>query len=237
MINSILKYISAFIFILFCFPALTSGQSFYKEKIPKNKIISVGIGPSFMYADNGGQYRAFNFKWNPATSIAYTKRLDSRFNIQATAGVQFIESGGNPSQRALESWEVQGKAFQFSGQAYYLDVMPTVQLFSFHNHMNRPWVNIYAGTGVGIIHVNRMEAFSRQPDATFRPNSTTSGYVPFRSGITFRLGDVSDLSLEGTILFTFSDDLDGNIGSNRFGDHLAQAQLVFRRYLAPRIKR
>lgn len=212
-------------------------QNFYKERIPKTEVLSIGVGPSFIYADNGGTYRNFNFPWNPAASISYTKRFHHHWGLKATGGVQWIESGNrNPSQRVQDHWNLYGSAFQFKGHAFHADVMPLFYLIPYVNHMNRSWVNLYGGLGLGIMHVERQEAFSLEPDAQFRRANITTGYVPFRAGISFRLGDLSDIALEGTMLFTFSDNLDGNENFNRFGDHLAQAQIVYKRFLAKRKK-
>ncbi|PRY85741.1 hypothetical protein [Mongoliibacter ruber] len=221
--------LAALFFFLVC---SVDAQNFYKEKIPKTEVLSIGIGPSFIYADNGGAYRSFNFPWNPAASISYTKRFHPHWGLKATAGIQWLESGGNPSQKVQDHWNLYGSAFQFSGEAYHADVMPIFYLFPYINHMNRSWVNLYSGLGIGVMHVERKEAFSLEPDAQFTRANVTTGYVPFRAGISFRLGDLSDIALEGTMLFTFSDNIDGNENFNRFGDHLAQAQIVYKRFLA-----
>ncbi len=206
-------------------------QSFYKERIPKTDILSFGIGPSFIYADNAGQYKRLNFKINPALSLGYTKKINNRFAIKSTAGVQFIESGGNPTPAAVQIWEENGSAMAFNGEVYFLDVMPVMYLLPFHSHMNRSFINFYGGLGIGLIHVNRTQLFSFDENSLESRASTTSAYVPIRAGISFRLGDLSDLALEGTMLLTFSDNLDGNQNYNRFNDHLAQAQIVYKRFL------
>jgi hypothetical protein len=220
--------------ILFGFSLVGYGQNFYKEIIPKTDIVSFGIGPSFIYADNGGQYRALNFEINPAASLSYTKKLNSRFAIKSTAGLQIIESGGNPSQTVQDRWRSTGGAFSFKGQAYYLDVMPTMYLLPFYSHMNRSLINLYGGLGIGLVHVNRSQSFSFDEADMDSRATTTTGYIPIRAGINFRLSELSDLALEGTILYVFSDNLDGNENFNRYNDHMAQAQIVFKRFLKPR---
>jgi hypothetical protein len=222
--------------ILFGFSLAGNGQNFYKERIPKTDIVSFAIGPSFIYADNGGQYRSLNFEINPAVSLSYTKKLNSRFALKSTAGLQFIESGGDPSPAAQERWRSAGSAFSFKGQAYYLDVMPMMYLLPFYSHMNRSMFNLYGGFGLGLIHVNRSESYSfDEADRDSRVTITT-GYIPVQAGINFRLNELSDLALEGTILYVFSDNLDGNQNFNRYDDHMAQAQIVYKRFLKPRNK-
>lgn len=211
-----------------------SAQSFYKERVPKTDIWSIGIGTSFIYADNGGQYRSFNFEWNPAVTLSYTKRFHPHWGLQTSVGAQIIESGGNPSRQVQEHWRQQGSSFRFEGTAFYADAMPILYVFPYVSHMNRPYVNLYGGLGLGIMHVNRSQYMSFDQDEPRISASTSTGYVPFRAGIVFRLDNVSDIALEGTMLFTFSDNLEGNTNFNRFGDHLAQAQITYKRYFAKR---
>ncbi len=213
-----------------------NSQNFYKERTPKTDIVSFGVGPSFIYADNGGQYRSLYFEINPAFSLGYTKKLNNRFGITSTAGMQVLESGGNPSTAIQNTWASNGSAFRFKGQAYFLDVMPMVYLIPFHSHMNRSLINLYGGLGFGLLHVNRIQAFSFDENELDVRATSTTGYVPIRAGISIRLGELSDLALEGTLLYTFTDNLDGNANFNRFDDHMAQAQIVFKRFLKPRTK-
>lgn len=224
-------------FLFIGISTLGYGQNFNKEKIPKTDILSIGIGPSFIYADNGGPYSSFEFDWLPAISLSYTKKFHNRFAFKTTAGMQWIQSGASPTQQALDRWITQEGAFRFKGRALFVDVMPTLNIFPFRSHMNRRYVNFYAGLGIGLLHVSRIEAFSLDEDAPETKATTTTGYVPFRAGISFRLGALSDLALEGTMLFSFSDNLDGNANSNRFGDHLVQAQLVYKKFLNPRSRK
>ncbi|ERM82045.1 hypothetical protein P872_08685 [Rhodonellum psychrophilum GCM71 = DSM 17998] len=235
-----IKKISRFLavgFLILGFSTLGYGQNFYKERIPKTDIFSIGIGPSFIYADNGGPYRTFKFEWDPAFSLSYTKKFSNRFAFKTTTGIQWIQSSVSPSIQVQERWIANNGAFRFKGHAFYADVMPIMYLFPFHSHMNRRFVNLYGGLGIGLLHVNRVQAFSMSDDALETRAKTTTGYVPFRAGISFRLGALSDLALEGTMLFSFSDNLDGNANFNRFGDHMAQAQLVYKKFLKPRSKK
>jgi hypothetical protein len=207
------------------------GQNFYKERIPKTNIFSIGVGPSFTYADNGGQYKRLDFKKKPSISLSYTKKLNQRFAIMATGGTQWIESGGNPTLRAQQIWESFESAFTFKGQTYFIDVMPVMYLFPFRSHIERKLINLYGGIGIGIVHVDRVLTYSSDENAPETRGSISSGYVPVRAGISYTLNNVSDLALEGTIMYTFTDDIDGNQNFNRLNDNFVQAQIVYKRFL------
>jgi len=49
---------------------LAEAQNFYKERISRNNILTIGAGPSFAYLDNGGQYRSFDFEIKPSVAVS-----------------------------------------------------------------------------------------------------------------------------------------------------------------------
>ncbi|MDR7131289.1 hypothetical protein J2X69_003650 [Algoriphagus sp. 4150] len=206
-------------------------QSFHKEKQVRDNIISVGVGPSFAYLDNGGQYKSLSFEIKPSVSASFIKRLTDRFELRATGGVQWISSGGNPNSDIKDTWTANNSSFTAVGRAYYFDVMPSMYAIPFGSHMNRSKFNVYGGLGLGLMHVTTDQTKSFSKDEVPKREKITTGYVPIRIGVSCTLGPLSDIALEGTMLATFTDNLDGNVGFNKFGDHLVQGQIVYRRYL------
>jgi len=209
-------------------------QNFYRERISRDNILTVGIGPSFAYLDNGGQYRDMNFAIKPAFSIALTKKLSPMMELRSTAGFQGISSGGDPGTQLQDSWFFDNASYTAKGTSIYFDMIPSFYLVPFSNHMDRSKVNLYGGVGLGVMHVATKQTKSFSPNEAPSNENVTTGYVPVRAGLSLRIGPYSDLAGEGTMLWTFSDNLDGNVGNNRYGDHLFQAQIVFRRYFVPK---
>lgn len=229
---------SLYVFFLIVFYLCTAqqsfGQSFHKYRIPKKDIFSVGLGPSFIYSDNAGDFTTFTFEWNPALTLSYTKRLGSRFGVQTSLGTQLLETKGSTNPGILARWEEKGSAVRFKGTALFADVVPVFYAIPFSNHIERPQVNIYGGLGFGFMHVFGTHYFSMNSDVpNFRENISTA-YIPVRAGISFQVGPLSDLAIEGTALFTFSDKLDGNAGYNSYNDFLAQIQLTYKRFFSLR---
>lgn len=232
-----LKYFPfPFILVFFLISGLAMGQSFYQEKIPRNNVFSIGIGPSFAYMDNGGQYRDFNFELKPSFSASYSRKINSRFDLRGTVGYQQISSGGNPPISVQENWERKGSSFTAIGSVYFMDVMPSMNLFQYDHHMNRRKVNLYGGFGLGVLHMATKQTKSFEENEFPSNHTSTIPYVPIRAGLSYRIGKYADIAGEGTILWTFTDAVDGNVGSNRFNDQFAQAQIVYRRYLIPKSK-
>ncbi len=211
-----------------------SAQNFYKERISRDNILTIGIGPSFAYLDNGGQYRDLNFEIKPSVSLALTKRLNQIFDLRVTGGIQWISSGGNPSTTMRDAWFADFASFTVKGPVYYFDLMPSVNLIRFGNHMNRSLFNLYGGAGLGILNALTQQTKSFSSEEVPTNHRVSTGYVPVRAGLSYQLGPYSDISGEGTIMWTFTDNLDGNVGFNRFGDHLFQAQIVYRRFFVPK---
>lgn len=209
----------------------SKGQSLYRGQYERKNSIAFGAGPSFMYADNGGIYNSGDFKWNPAISVAYLRKIGKRFAIQATTGIQLVESGGTERDYAIEDWEDSGGAFRFKGKAYFLDLMPVLYLIPYDTHMDRGRFNAYLGSGIGFVHVRRNEAYSFDYNAPEFEKTSNSFYIPAMVGFSYSVSPLSDLSLEIKGLFSFSDYLDGNVGYNQFYDHFVQTQIVYRRLL------
>ena len=230
--NTPVKHLATLLFILVS--GSIAAQNFYKERISRDNIVTIGLGPSFAYIDNGGQYRDYNFSVKPAFSISLTNKLSELLELRATTGVQWISSGGNPPFTLRDKWFFGNAAFTAKGPAYFFDLVPSFYLIPFSNHMHRSKVNLYGGAGLGVLHVRTQQTKSFSPEEMPTSHQITTGYVPVRAGLSLRIGPYSDLAGEGTMLWTFSDNLDGNVGSNRYGDHLFQAQIVFRRFFIPK---
>jgi len=227
-----------FTFTVVCFGLcnLCLAQSFYKERISKDNIFSIGVGPSFAYLDNGGQYRTGDFEIKPSISASLIKRMTPRFDLRATAGIQWIRSGANPGIFVTDKWSENFSSFTTKGQGIYFDMMPSINVVPFANHMNRSRWNLYGGAGIGLMHVNTKQTKSFSENEVPTRAQITTAYIPLRAGLSYRIGPYADIAGEGTMFFTFTDNLDGNIGFNRYGDHLAQAQIVYRRYFIPKAR-
>jgi hypothetical protein len=227
--------LTTFIFLILFFLTIDThsafAQNFYKEKTPRIHTAGAGIGPSFIIADNGGRYNNLSFAINPSGALFYSKRLSSHWNIRATSGVQIIESHGEYPLRIQDFWRQQGSAIRFTGTAYYLDLMPTIQLSPFFHHMTRSKINFSGGIGIGVLGTFSKLYFNMAEDSPATKQRLLTMILPIRSTLTYKLNPYSDLSLEGTVILTLSDEIDGNVGSNQFNDNLVQLQLMYIRYL------
>lgn len=209
-------------------------QNFYKEKISREKYIQLGVGPSFMYADNSGGVRNVDFNIKPAISASMGKKINSFFDLKATLGYQFYKSQNMEyfNDDIIALWGEKNYSVETRSNIIFMDIMPYAYLFKFTNHALRRNLNIYAGAGLGyLLAINQELRYKNEQ--TYPENKLRSAfYIPLRGGISYRLGLYDDISLEGSLFLTFSDKIEGTSEFNRLNDYLLQGQIVYKRYLS-----
>lgn len=217
------------------FPLTVSSQNFYKEKVSRNQYYQVGLGLGAMYADNSGRFRGIDVKTGPSVSVTYGRKIHSNIDLRGNLGYQRTQSQDQDyfSSLVIDTWRSTDQAVGSKNNLINLDLMPTLHIFGSENHTQRKSFNVYVGTGLGLL-LNLNEETRLEVNGPERTNkSRVVGYIPVRGGLSYRLNLYTDIALEGSLLLTFSDQLDGNEGFNRFNDHPVFGQIVFRHYLNP----
>ncbi|MFD2201874.1 hypothetical protein [Shivajiella indica] len=206
-------------------------QNFKNQEMDGRNMVFFGIGPSMFYGDNGGDYPSMKFPVRPNITAGYTRGLLPYLGLRMTTGWQRLVSWDGFSDAVKERWAERGQAASFSGSSLYLDVMPQFMLFTQDNLGNRPKFNMYGGLGIGALFVNRsQQLFNPEgPDPSSRV-STVTVHVPIRAGASYVIGELYNISLESTLIRTFSDNLDGNAGYNNRNDHMLQINVTLQRY-------
>ncbi|MCH7400490.1 hypothetical protein ACFOUP_10555 [Belliella kenyensis] len=205
------------------------GQNFFKYKEAANHSIILGGGPSIIYADNGGRFTQFRFKFYPSFTLGYSKAVSDHLDVRLNVGHQRIGVREADDQNRIDAWIENGSAIGFSGFANFVDVMPTFKLIGTKYPLIRPEFNLHLGAGVGILQSRTNLNFG--DNTPNRYQQSTSFYIPIRSGLSYQLNPNTDLIFEGSMFITFTDEIDGNVGFNRFNDHLFQFQIMVKRYL------
>ncbi|MEX2512424.1 MAG: hypothetical protein WD398_05930 [Cyclobacteriaceae bacterium] len=211
-----------------------SAQNFYKEHIPRDYYYQAGLGLGIMYADNAGRFRALDVKFNPSLSLTIGRKLNNLIDLRAYLGYQHTRSQDMNyfNSQVTDLWKETQQAIMNQGNGVYVDLMPTLHLFKNNNHTFRKTIDLYGGAGLGLLmHFNKETKIINE-NLALENKTKIEGYVPIRGGISYKLGLNADIALEGTLMLTFSDELDGNKGFNRFNDHLLNGQIVYRRYLS-----
>ncbi|MFC0263324.1 hypothetical protein [Fontibacter flavus] len=226
-LTSIKLITTLFFCIALCSGNLVTAQNFQKQATDKTHQVSLGVGPSFIYADNGGDYPSMTFPVRPNFSLAYTKSLVKWMGIRFSTGLQRVGSWDGFNPGTLENWASRNQTASYKGSAMYFDIMPQFLLFPQDHITSRPKFNAYGGIGFGALYINR----NQNPDSENSNRvSTVTSYLPIRAGVTYVIGDLFNIGLEATFFKTFADDLDGNIGHNNRNDHMGQFNVVLHRY-------
>lgn len=114
--------------------------------------------------------------------------------------------------------------------------MPYFNLLPDYHHMIRPEFNIYTGLGFGVMLSSTNQKFALEDQAPESRSEILTPYIPFRGGLNFKTADFWDISLEGTILMTFTDKIDGNTTTHTQNDIPFQVQIIVRKYLNQLVK-
>lgn len=216
--------------VIYSVPSLVQAQNFEKMSTDKNQLLYLGIGPAVFYGDNGGNYPSMEFPVKSNISLGYSKNLTNFLQLRLTSGYQRLVSWDGFRQGTRENWGSRRQAYAFQGGALYFDIVPQFLLFAQDHVSNRPRFNAYGGLGLGAMFVNRRQRIHNPNGSESARVSTVTSYIPLRAGVSYRIGYIYNIGLEGTFMHTFADDLDGNIGYNNRNDHMAQFNIVLMRY-------
>ncbi|KEO73477.1 DUF6089 family protein [Anditalea andensis] len=205
-------------------------QNFNYETMERPWSIEAGVGPGWMYADNAGSIRRIGFALTPAASLSLTKNINAPFSLRTTLGFQGMEGNLDASMDRKMQLGDEGNAYDFRGQLYYFDVAPVFRLFRFRETVHRRRLNLYASTGIGGMAIFSTNDMMVESTSIRRENNKFIPYIPLRAGISYRFRPLWDLSLEGSLLFTFDDDIDGHRGSNHLDDYPMGIQIKIRKF-------
>jgi hypothetical protein len=186
--------------------------------------LTIGIGPSFIYGDNSGEYRDFKFKVLPAVSLSFNKQINENITVRGSLGAQMINSGDyadydGANTKKLIRWGDQDQAFEYKGTSYFADAMPMFMTNPNEMGMLMSKFQFYAGLGLGIMFVDREQKTLKNgiiTDGVLVGDIVTSNetnvlpYIPMRIGLTTNSGGDWDIGLEFVLVTTLSSKMDGN---------------------------
>ncbi|WP_229802440.1 hypothetical protein [Echinicola pacifica] len=224
--------------LVFFLTSEINAQNFYKERIPRPYTVSLYGGPASMYTDNGGPYRDLNFPIFGSFALAGEKKITSRVNFRATLGYQHVSSNKEYNANQAFQWGEDNKAYAFQGDAFYIDFSPVFYFIPYPSHVMRPRVNGYAGIGLGYLVLPGQQAFATKdpngdPKLSVIDITNSTIYLPIRLGGSMAFGSNWDIGFEGSLFASFSDELDGNAGTNQTNDLFMQANFFVKHYISP----
>jgi len=213
----------------FSFPSL--GQD---DRVDR---LGIGLGPAKMYGDNTGVHSQFKFKVLPSVTVDYSKKLETHFDVKATAGWQMVNSGDFYSTEQIDVIAESNLPHAFSGNVFFADVMPIYHINPNESGYLPSLIKVYTGLGLGYFYSQRTDerlilGDPRRRTETY-PASDSGIYIPVRLGIYKDLKSDADIGLEATLMISPFSEMDGNDQQQkRFkSDMLMQLQFYYRIFI------
>ncbi|WP_339926211.1 hypothetical protein [uncultured Cyclobacterium sp.] len=224
--------------ILVCIFLLSLNPVFSQDN--RTDRLGIGIGPSFMYGDNTGVHSKLKFKVLPALSVDYQKKINPFFDVKGTLGWQMINSGDHYSQEQIDLIAESNLPHAFSGNVFYVDVMPIYHINPNLSGYIPSLIKVYTGLGLGYFYSKRTDEKLILNDprrlTESYPASDSGVYFPFRIGAFKDLKSDADIGLEATFIYSPFSELDGNdLQQKRVkADMLMQFQFYYRIHIGDR---
>lgn len=205
-------------------PHLALGQNFFKEY--KNKTLSaqLSLGAGTFFPAPRPFTDSLVGQVMPVLAFGIEKRIASHLSLKSQAGFQAFAnsdySKSTPTTTPLDQ-----------GISYSFELTPTFNLLPYDHHLNRPKVDFNLGAGIGYLATYRAEKFNFQGKEYTFYFLEHSPFIPIRSSLILRLDNRSDLAVEGVFFHTWLDKSSSSPSFNLQGNHFAQANLVYRRWI------
>ncbi|WP_143959172.1 hypothetical protein [Litoribacter populi] len=223
------KFLPLFLILFMGGFQVVMGQNFNFQSLDRPWAVEAGIGVGWTYADNSSAFRRASFSLHPAASVSLARNISPVISLRGTFGFQQMEGNFNADlDRKIRMGE-QGNAYHFGGEIFYFDFMPVFNFVGGPRHVNRSQVNIYGGVGVGVLGIMGDYDIMVNGESQNINNDMVIATFPARAGISYRFRPQLDFALEGTVLITLRDDIDGHTGYNRFDDYPMNVQFKVRK--------
>lgn len=207
----------------------TQAQNFTYETYDRPWRAEVGIGPGWTYADASSSIRGLGFAVMPAVSASLARSLTPSLFIKGTLGAQGMLGDAEFTREQRIAFGEEGNAYHYRGQLFYFDIAPVYRIFQPTHYVFRSKINFYGSIGIGVLATNATYDIKQGEEPVTVNNNIIAPYVPVRAGVAYRFRPLWDFALEGSVLVTFTDDLDGHRGLNRFDDYPMNIQLKVRK--------
>lgn len=205
------------------------GQSLYYDSPHLPWSVEIGAGPSFLLADNSYINGGTTFKPMIGVSGSLSKNLSERYSIRGTFGYQRVSGESVLPMHELIELGNQGLAYSVLGDAFYADISPVIKYARRTFYESRTHLNLYSSVGVGAMILHADHATMIGDRNVLQEYNNLFLIIPVRTGVTYRFLPLWEVSLEGTFMVTFNDNIDGRSIDNNLNDYFGNVQLKLRR--------
>jgi hypothetical protein len=222
------KFILLFIVSSFLLDNANS-QGFSTPRNPSIVFYQVGLGAGTFFSAPRPTIEFENIvnQKAPVLTLGLGKRygdhvsVRSNLSFQQFAAKEFI--GNQDGNDVLDP--------MFNGYNFALDITPTFNVMPSYNLKKRFPVDLNLGLGLGYLLTNRTEKLYFNGKYYEINLTERSPYIPLRASLSFKLGLLNDISIEGAFFNTRLDNKRPLTKLSRNSDHFAQLNVMFRRYI------
>lgn len=163
----------------------------------------------------------------PVLTLGLGKRYGDHFSVKGSLSFQPFSAkelvGNQDGKDILDP--------VFNGYSYALDLTPSFNIMPSYNLKKRFPADLNLGIGLGYLLTNRTEKLFFNGKYYELNLTERSPYIPIRGSLSFKLGFLNDISIEGAFFNTWLDSKRPPSKLVRDSDHFAQLNVMFRRYI------
>lgn len=208
---------------------LASAQSFFAMRRSRSLIFTAGTGTSTYLGElaNDGDYLQAKPNLNVGLQLYVTQRIAIRSEIT------WFQLSGSDSKATIESAR-QPRNLSFSSNNYEINVTGIINFTpNGRRYYQRPPINFYGFGGIGLCYFNPTAEYQGTTYALAPLQTELVAYsrvtpvIPLGLGVRFKLGPLTNLTIEGGLRKTFTDYLDDvstvHHDATQFSDPVAAA--------------
>lgn len=220
-----------FLFLyLFIFLGINSyAQLFSTNRYPSIFYYQFGLGAGTFFSAPRPTVKFENIvnQKAPVLTLGIGKRysnhvsVKSNFSFQQFSAKEFV--GIQDGKEMLEP--------MFNGYKFAMDITPTFNVMPGFNLKKRFPVDLNLGLGIGYLLTNRTEKLYFNGKYYEINLTERSPYIPLRASLSFKIGLLNDISIEGAFFNTWLDNKRPLTKLSRNSDHFGQLNVVFSRYI------
>ena len=207
----------------------TNSQGFSTSRNPSIIFYQIGLGAGTFFSAPRPNVEFENIinQKAPVITLGLGKRYGDHLSVRTNLSFQQFSAkefiGIQDGKDVLDP--------MFDGYNFALDIMPTFNVMPSYNLKKRFPVDLNLGLGLGYLLTNRTEKLYFNGKYYEINLTERSPYIPIRASLSFKVGFLNDVSIEGAFFNTWLDSKRPITQFSKNSDHFAQLNVMFRRYI------
>jgi hypothetical protein len=206
-----------------------NGQGFSTNRKPSIFFYQIGLGAGTFFSAPRPTVEFENIvnRKAPVLTLGLGRRYADHISVRANLSFQQFSAkefiGNQDGNDVLDP--------MFDGYSFALDITPSFNVMPGYNLKKRFPVDLNLGLGLGYLLTNRTEKLYFNGKYYEINLTERSPYIPIRASLSFKLGLLNDISIEGAFFNTWLDSKRPITQFSKNSDHFAQLNVMFRRYI------